>query len=192
MNPQTALIIVAAIAALAIGGLAYVLVSRRRSQHLKERFGPEYDRTLELKGDARKAEAHLLERERRVEKLHIRPVPAELKDRFQRSWQHVQARFVDEPGAAVAEAHALVKKVMESRGYPMGSFDQRAADISVDYPHVVSNYRAAHELALKRERGDATTEDLRQAFVHYRELFAELLDVRAPVPVAEPVEVSRG
>ena len=190
MDQQTLLIVVAAIAVLAIGALAYVLVSRRRSLHLKERFGPEYDRTVEVAGDPRKAEANLLERERRVEKLHIKPVPAELKDRFARSWQHVQARFVDEPAAAVAEADALVKKVMESRGYPMGSFEQRAADISVDYPHVVSNYRAARELAVKSGRGEASTEDLRQAFVHYRALFTELLDVHAAVP--EPVEVGRG
>jgi hypothetical protein len=187
MDNQTALIVVGAIAVLAIGALVYVLLQRQKSAHLQNRFGPEYDREVAATGDARKAEARLEERERRVEKLRIRPVPPELAERYARSWQHVQARFVDEPGAAVAEADALVRKVMESRGYPMGSFEQRAADISVDHPHVVSNYRAAHDIALRRDKDGASTEDLRQAMVHYRALFSELLE-----PVREPVEVHRG
>ncbi len=186
MNQTTALIIVGAIAVIVIVALIAVLLTRRRSAHLKERFGPEYQREIAASGNARKAEAHLERREKRVEKLHIRPVPPELRERFGNSWRQVQARFVDEPGAAVMEADGLVRKVMESRGYPMGSFEQRAADLSVDHPRVVENYRAAHGIAVKRERGDASTEDLRQAFVHYRALFEELLE--AP----EPVEVHRG
>jgi len=186
MDSQTALIVMGAIAALAIGALASVLLSRKRSRHLQDRFGPEYEREVERAGSPREAEARLEKLERRVEKLHLRPVPPELADRFARSWQHVQARFVDEPGAAVSEADALVRKVMESRGYPMGDFEQRAADVSVDHPHVVSNYRIAHEIALKRRAGSASTEELRQAMVHYRSLLTDLLQ-----GVAEPVEVSR-
>ncbi|HKC25091.1 MAG TPA: hypothetical protein VKF32_10140 [Thermoanaerobaculia bacterium] len=188
MNNQVVLIVVAAIAVLAIAGLAYVLLARRRREHLHKRFGPEYEHEVAAVGNAKKAEARLEEREKRVEKLRIRPVPPEMADRFARSWQQVQARFVDEPGAAVSEADALVRKVMETRGYPVGTFEQNAADISVDHPLVVSNYRAAHEIALKRDRGEASTEELRQAFVHYRALFSELIEVRVP----EPVEVHRG
>jgi hypothetical protein len=187
VDNQTALIIVAAIALVAIVGLAYVLMTRRKREHLQTRFGPEYEREVALAGDTRKAEALLEEREKRVEKLRVRPVPPEMADRFQRSWQHVQARFVDEPGAAVSEADALVRKVMETRGYPVGSFEQRAADVSVDHPGVVANYRAAHDIAVRRDRGEASTEDLRQAMVHYRALFSELLE-----PVMEPAEVHRG
>jgi len=183
MNSQAALIVVAAIAVLAIGALIYVLLSRRKSEHLQRRFGPEYEHEVAQAGDARRAEARLEQREIRVEKLRIRPVPPELADRYARSWQHVQARFVDEPGAAVAEADALVRKVMESRGYPMGSFEQSAADVSVDHPLVVSNYRAAHEIAIKRDRNEASTEELRQAMVHYRALFTELLEVPEPAEV---------
>jgi hypothetical protein len=178
MDTQTALIVASAVALVAIAALVFVLASRKRSRHLKQRFGPEYEREVARAGDPRKAEARLENLEKRVEKLHIRPVPPELQDRFAKSWRAVQARFVDEPGAAVAEADALVKKVMEARGYPMGNFEQRAADISVDHPRVVSNYRAAREIALRRERNEASTEDLRQAFVHYRALFEELIEVR--------------
>lgn len=178
MNTQTVLI-VAALALVVIAAVVFALARRRRTAHLKERFGPEYERALAADGG--KAEALLAEREKRVEKLQIHPVPAELRERFVSSWQADQARFVDEPEAAVAEADALVQRVMEARGYPTGSVDQKGSDISVDHPAVMENYRAAHEVALKRERGEASTEDLRQAFVHYRALFDELLGVRQPL-----------
>jgi len=188
MDTQTALIVVAVVAVLAVAALVFVLVNvrKKRTVHLKQRFGPEYDHTVTAQGDSRKAEARLEEREKRVEKLNIKPVPPELRDRFANSWRNVQAHFVDEPGAAVVEADGLVRKVMESRGYPMGSFEQRADDVSVDHPHLMANYRAAHEIVLKKDRGEASTEDLRQAFVHYRALFEELLEV------PELLEVKRG
>ncbi len=163
------------VAVVAIAALVFVLARRRRTAHLKERFGAEYERTLTA--DGKDAEAHLAEREKRVEKLQIHAVPPEMRQSFASSWQADQARFVDEPEAAVAEADALVQRVMAARGYPTGSVEQRGSDISVDHPGVMQNYRAAHAFALKRERGEASTEDLRQAFVHYRALFDELLDV---------------
>lgn len=181
MDTQTTLIVLiiaVALAALAVVGLVFARATRsKRTERLKGRFGPEYDRVVTVQGSARKAEARLEELEKRVEKLHIRPVPPELHDRFMSSWRHVQARFVDEPGAAVGEADGLVRMLMGSRGYPMGTFEQREADVSVDHPHFVASYRAAHEIALRRERGEASTEDLRRAFLHYRELFNELLEV---------------
>ena len=181
MDTQTTLIVLTvavALAALVVVGLVFARSARsKRTEHLRERFGPEYDRVVAEHGSPRKAEARLEEREKRVDKLNIRPVPPELHDRFVSSWRQVQARFVDEPSAAVGEADGLVRMVMGSRGYPMGSFEQREADVSVDHPHVVASYRAAHEIALRRERGEASTEDLRRAFLHYRELFKELLEV---------------
>ena len=168
-------VVVVALGVVVIGAVAFALSRRRRTAHLKERFGPEYARTLAADGG--KAEAHLAELEKRVEKLQIHPVPPELREGFANSWRADQARFVDEPEAAVAEADALVQRVMEARGYPMGTVEQRASDISVDHPGIMQNYRAAHDLELKRERGEASTEDLRQAFVHYRALFDELLEV---------------
>ena len=188
MDTQTALILAAAVALLAVTALVVVLVNvrRKRTVHLKQRFGPEYDHAVAAQGGSRKAEARLEEREKRVEKLNIKPVPPELRERFASSWRNVQARFVDEPGAAVLEADGLVRKVMESRGYPVGSFEQGAEDVSVDHPHLMANYRAAHEIARKKDRGEASTEDLRQAFVHYRALFEELLEV------PELLEMKRG
>lgn len=177
MDTQTTLIaVILVVAAAALVVTAHIYFGARRTERLKERFGPEYDHAVAAQGSPRKAEARLEEREKRVEKLAIHPVPPELHDRFASSWRHVQARFVDEPGAAVLEADGLVRKVMLSRGYPMGTFEQREADISVDHPHVVASYRAAHEIALKRQRGEASTEELRQAFLHYRELFDDLLE----------------
>jgi hypothetical protein len=183
VDTNTILIVVSLLVVAALIAVAYAVVSKKKTRHLKERFGPEYERLAEAEGN-RKAEADLAAREKRVEKLQIKPVPPELRERFARSWQNVQARFVDEPGAAVSEADALVRKVMESRGYPMSTFDQAAADISVHHPVVVENYRLAHDLALKREQGKATTEDLRQAFIHYRSLFEELLEAEELVEVA--------
>jgi hypothetical protein len=174
MNNQTALL-AAAVGVVVIAAFVFALARRRRTAHLKERFGSEYERMVAA--DGKSAEANLAEREKRVDGLQIHPVPPELREGFANAWSADQARFVDEPEAAVAEADALVQKVMEARGYPTGSVDQRGSDISVDHPGVMESYRAAHELALKRERGEASTEDLRQAFVHYRALFDELLEV---------------
>jgi len=131
---------------------------------------------LKSEGNVRRAEAALAARAKRVEALHIRPLVPEDASRFSASWRGVQARFVDDPKGAVTEADRLVGEVMAARGYPLGEFEQRVADISVDHPDVVMNYRAAREIALLHGRGQATTEDLRQAMVHYRALFKDLLE----------------
>ena len=167
-----ALIIVAAIAAAAILGWLYA--TKRHTGRLRERFGPEYDAALSEAGDRRRAEAELDARVRRIQQLHIRHLEQDESGRFAERWRSVQARFVDDPCGAVAQANTLVKEVMQARGYPIGDFDQRAADISVDYPRVVENYRAAREIAQRSEA--ASTDELRTAFMHYRRLFEELLE----------------
>lgn len=154
---------------------AALLMRRNRSQRLADRFGPEYDRTVQSTGSRSRAEAELAAREKRREKLEIQPLAAAEAQRFRMEWDRVQARFVDNPRSAVSEADLLVRDVMMRRGYPMGDFDARAADLSVDHPLVVEHYRAAHAIALRDAQGEADTEGLRQAFVHYRVLFDELL-----------------
>jgi len=175
----TAWIIVAivVVAALVIGGVLWS--RRRRSEHLKDRFGREYDRTVEATGDRSTAEADLADREKRVEKLDIRPLTAEERRDFGRRWDEVQARFVDDPPRAVAFADALLGEVMKARGYPVSDFDQRAGDISVDHPVVGEHYHKAHDIAVRHERGEASTEDLRQAMIHYRALFDNLVGAQA-------------
>jgi len=180
-NSQIIIIVVAVIAGLAIVAAAWMYMQKRRTEQLRSRFGPEYDRVIETGGDRRQAESMLEERQKRIEKLDIRPLTNEDRQRFQQAWTREQARFVDDPKGAVAEADRLIGEVMRARGYPVGDFDQRAADISVDHPMVVENYRAAHEIALRDRRGEASTEHLRKALVHYRELFEELLENRAAV-----------
>jgi len=156
--------------------LAALLMRSRRSQRLQEDFGPEYHRAIEERGDRREAEAELAERRERRAQLDIRPLEPGARDRYAERWQAAQRRFVDEPAQAVGEADALVSAVMSERGYPVSDeFDQRAADISVDHPVVVEHYRAAHAISLRATAGDAGTEDLRQAMVHFRALFDELL-----------------
>ena len=157
-----------------------MLVRKRRSENLRKHFGPEYDRVLKQEGDPRKAEGVLEFREKRREKFKIRPLSAADKSSFAVRWNEVQSRFVDDPRGSVTVADGLVTEVMQARGYPIGEFDQRAADISVDHPVVVENYRSAHEIALRHGAGKASTEDLRQAMVHYRVLFQELLEERQP------------
>jgi len=164
------------IAIVLIGAIAWIMLSRRRSQKLRERFGPEYERTIRNEGNIRKAEATLEARAKRVAKLHIRPLNLTDAQRFDGAWRGVQARFVDDPRGAVTEADRLVGEVMAARGYPVGDFEQRVADVSVDHPDVVMNYRAAREIAQQHAAGKATTEDLRQAMVHYRALFRDLLE----------------
>ena len=154
---------------------------RQRRAHLLARFGPEYERTVHDVGNARRAEAELSQREKRVSSYHIRELTAEERDRFSKAWRAVQAKFVDDPPAAVTEADLLVTEVMTTRGYPMSDFDRRAEDLTVDHPDVVENYRQARDIAARHSRNQASTEDLRQAVVHYRGLFAELLDEPHPV-----------
>ena len=182
---STAWIVVAGIvvALLVVGA---ILWSRsRRSEHLKDRFGREYDRTVEAKGGKAEAEAELAEREKRVEKLDIRSLDAGERREFVKRWDDVQARFVDDPPRAVAFADALLGDVMKARGYPVSDFDQRAGDISVDHPVVVEHYRKAHEIAVRHQRGEASTEDLRLAMIHYRALFDNLIGAQGPGAGAE-------
>jgi hypothetical protein len=184
MNQTLAIAIVAILVNVAVA--AMLAARRRRSQHLKEHFGPEYERAVEDTGSPSKAEAQLAEREKRVEKLNIRPLDRIERDDFLSRWSEVQARFVDDPPRSVAFADALLGEVMKARGYPVSDFDQRAGDISVEHPRVVSHYRTAHEIAVRHERGEASTEDLRQAMIHYRALFEELVGTEETASSREP------
>jgi hypothetical protein len=167
-------IVVLAVIAAAVLGWTYM--QRQRRTRLRERFGPEYDRALRETGNAEKATAVLEDRVRRVQRLKLHTLSREQADAFGREWKRVQAMFVDEPGAAVGAADRLVAEVMTARGYPMEDFDARAADLSVDHPRVVENYRIARSFAVRGTRGEVGTEELRQAVVNYRALFDDLLD----------------
>jgi hypothetical protein len=167
-------IVAVLVIALVVAGL--VIARQRRSQRLQEGFGPEYGRTLAEKGDRRAAESELLERRERRQKLEVRELDPESRERYAERWRGAQRTFVDQPGAAVAEADRLVTEVMHERGYPVEEdFERRAADVSVDHPVVVESYRAAHGISVRAARNEADTEDLRQALVHFRALFDELL-----------------
>ena len=172
----TTVVIVAIVVAVAAVALAWMYTERRRRDHLRTRFGPEYQRAVQDLGNAQKAEAALQEREKRVASYHIHELSAEERSRFSEAWRRVQARFVDDPAGAVTEADLLVTEVMTVRGYPMSDFDRRAEDLTVDHPNVVHHYRQARDIASRHSRKSATTEDLRQALVHYRALFADLLE----------------
>ena len=174
MNTQA--LIVAVIAAIAVALLALWFVQSRRRAHLRTRFGPEYDRAIRETGNVNKAETILSDRERRIEKLQLRALSAEEAGRFSTTWRAIQARFVDDPKGALIDGDALITEVMTVRGYPMTNWDQRVADISVDHPRVVDTYRTGHEIVIRHDRGDASTEDLRRAMIAYRELFAELVE----------------
>jgi hypothetical protein len=178
MQDNTTLIVVVAVAVLAALAVAWMVMQQRRRAHLKDRFGPEYDQALRQHSDARAAERELLQRERRVAGLDIKPLTRDDAARLTEAWRRIQARFVDDPKGAVVDADRLVDEVMRTRGYPVADFEQRAADISVDHPRVVSNYRSARIIAGRNVRGETNTEELRQALVHYRELFADLLEIR--------------
>lgn len=174
MDPK--IIIAIVIVALILIGIVLMMVRRRERERLRQNFGPEYEHQVREAGGSRaKAEAELLKREKRVEKLDIHPLPTAQREAFAADWQQVQARFVDDPERSIALADALVADVMKARGYPVDDFEQRAADISVEHPGLVENYRAAHDIAARRAQGKADTEDLRAAFIGYRSLFEELL-----------------
>jgi hypothetical protein len=169
-------VVIAIVALVVIGVLVWFAMNKRRSGQLREVFGPEYDRTVEESEGRSAAESELLERQKRVEEFDIRPLDPAERTRFAGRWSAVQSRFVDDPKSALGEADELVTEVMSERGYPMDDFDQRAADVSVDHPRVVEDYRAAHGISERVGSNDATTEDMRQALVHYRALFSELLE----------------
>jgi hypothetical protein len=175
MTTPTAIVVLAAFVLFALIMWAYVR-KRERATYM-DRFGPEYER-LERERGRQGAASELRDRSRRVEHLSIRALEPTERTRFADQWRQQQARFVDDPNGAVTEADRLVADVMRTRGYPVGDFDQRAADISVDHPRVVENYRAAHDLAVRQQRGQASAEDLRGAMIYYRALFEELLEQR--------------
>lgn len=177
---------------LLIGGVVvWMLISRRqRSERLQDDFGPEYERTVQSLGDERKAQTELVERQKHVNDLDIRPLSDVERKRYLVDWTAVQSKFVDEPGDAIVQADHLIMEVMQLRAYPVSDFEQRAADVSVSYPALVSNYRAAREIALKNEQQQATTEELRKAMIDYRSLFEELVGTE-PALVTPLVEEKR-
>jgi hypothetical protein len=172
-------VIVIAVVALVVIALIVWAFNRRRTAKLRAQFGPEYDRTLGAVGSRSAAENRLAARSERVHKLVIRSLNSIERARYIEEWGRVQAHFVDAPAGAVTEADQLLGDVMAACGYPIGDFEQRAADISVDHPVVTQNYRAAHDIALRRASGRATTEELRRAMIHYRALFEELVEMPA-------------
>jgi len=174
-NSTWLIVAIAVVIAAVVIALAWMAQQRRRRVHLRERFGPEYDRTVHAVGTTGRAEAVLAEREKRVAEYHIRALDPAERTRFADAWTRIQAKFVDEPGAAVTEADRLVTEVMTARGYPMADFDRRAEDLTVEHANVVHHYHAAREIAARHARNAASTEELRQALVHYRELFKDLL-----------------
>jgi LPXTG-motif cell wall-anchored protein len=192
INTQTWIILVGVVVLALIAFAAWFFYKKKQSHRLQQRFGPEYGRTVDELGTQTKAESELKAREKRVERLNIVPLAPSEAARFSQAWKVLQGRFVDNPKGVVVEADKLVRELMQKRGYPMGDFERRAADISVDHPAVVDHYRAAQAIAVRDERGEADTEELRKAVVHYRTLFDELLEVgeakRAVMP-AKQMEV---
>jgi hypothetical protein len=184
IETQTWMMLAAVVAVILVALGSWFYIRRKQSlkqtHKLQERFGPEYDRTVSQYGSQTKGESELKAREKRVERLDIVPLAPSEAVKFSEAWGSLQNRFVDNPARTVTEAEQLVRELMEKRGYPMGDFERRADDISVDHPGVVANYRSAQAIALRDQRGTADTEDLRKAVVHYRALFDELLEVRKP------------
>ena len=177
MDPKFLMLAGVVIIVIVVVAWMYARKRRNTTAALRKKFGPEYDRAVLVHGTGRKAEAKLEDREKRAEKFNLRDLDPGEHERFLKRWESVQSRFVDSPKGAVAEADDLVSSLMKARGYPVSDFDQRAADISVDHPRVVENYRSAHEIALRVGKDAATTEDLRTAMIHYRSLFEELMQV---------------
>jgi len=185
LNPVIPILIVCLV--LAIGISLWMYMQKRRTQNLRSKFGPEYDKAIGEHRDRGHAESELQQRVKRVAKFNIQPLKAEDRSRYQSDWLREQSRFVDDPRAAVHHADTLVQDVMQRRGYPVSDFDQNAIDLSVDHPRVVENYRIAHEIALRDNQGPDSTEDLRKAMVSYRALFEDLLDQT----VDKPEEVAK-
>jgi len=178
MDPKLIALAAAVVGVIVVAVARYMRKRKKTTAELRDRFGPEYDRAVRQHGSERKAEAKLTDRETRVEMLKIRDLDLTERERYLAQWKAVQSRFVDYPKGAVTEADELVCSLMQTRGYPVTDFDQRAADISVDHPRVVENYRSAHTVALRLGRGEASTEELRTAMIHYRSLFDELVQAQ--------------
>ena len=175
MDTMTSVIVLSVILIAAVGIAAVIFLKKRKTKKLRTRFGPEYARAVQESGGRRQGEAGLQEREKRVEGFAIRPLEPTDRERYIASWHKVQAQFVDDPKSSVTEADRLLGEVMSTRGYSVSDFEQRSADISVNHPLLVGNYRTAHEIAVRHASGQASTEDLRQAMIHYRALFDELV-----------------
>ena len=180
MDPKLIAGVVVVILVIVVAVALYVRKRKKTTAGLRDRFGPEYQRAVQTHGTERRAEAKLVDREKRVEKFKLRDLDPTERERFSGQWNSVQSRFVDYPKGAVTEADELVSSLMQTRGYPVTNFDQAAADISVDHPRVVDNYRSAHEIALRLRKGEASTEDLRTAMIQYRSLFEELVQLQTP------------
>lgn len=181
MAPLTTMELVLAIFVLVLAAATFAFWLRaRRLTHAKRRFGPEFERTLHRTGDEDSAETLLHEREQRVAKFAIKPLSERQRKRFIGDWNSIQAEFVDDPHTAVRDADELLSDVMQVRGYPMSDFDQRAADLSVDHPDVVENYRRGHVIVARHQNGEAGTEELRQAMIHFRALFDDLVNEPGP------------
>jgi hypothetical protein len=176
MSTTSVTVLIVAIVVVVAAVAILVWLQRRRSNLLRGRFGPEYQRAVDEYGSRTRAEKALERRAERTEKYRVRPLTHEEQQRFSDAWRRTQARFVDDPALAIREADEIIGDVMRTRGYPMAQFDRRAEDLSVDHPNVVRNYRAAHDIAVAEQQGRADTEDLRRAMVYYRELFEELLE----------------
>lgn len=191
MDDTTIAILITLAGALILLGLGWYLVTRSRSRDLKDSFGPEYDRIVSKSGRS-EGEKLLDQRRKRVAEYDLRPLPPDDRVRYVRRWDEVQARFVDDPNAAIGDAQHLVDEVMEARGYPVGDIQRQQEDISVENPAVVGHYRQVREIARRNDAGDASTEDLRLAMQHYRALFESLLDAggaRAGRPREEEAHV---
>jgi FtsZ-interacting cell division protein ZipA len=173
-------IVIAVAIVVAVLLVVWAATRTRRTKHLHEQFGSEYDRVAADAPTKRDAESELLERQRRREQFDIRPLSNDERDVYRSRWLAIQAEFVDDPSASVAKADSLIQSVMRARGYPVDDFDTRAGDLSVDHPDVVENYRAGHGIAVAHERGKAGTEELRKSVQHYRALFEELVEAREP------------
>lgn len=185
--PTNTVIFAVLLIAVVLAVVAWLIIQRQRSMRLKRRFGPEYDLTVSEFRSQGKAEAELLEREKRVARFEIVPLTPGDAFRFSQAWNALQGRFIDNPKGAVAEADQLVRELMTKRGYPMGDFERLAADISVDHPTVVAAYRAAQSIAARDARGEVDTEELRKAVIYYRTLFDELLGIAPNKTAAAPV-----
>jgi uncharacterized membrane protein len=188
MNTQTWIILGVAAVIVLIALAAYLLYQKKQSRRLQERFGPEYGRAVKELGSRTKAESELLTRQKRVEHFNIVPLAPAEAARFGQAWKALQINFVDNPKGVVVQADELVRDLLLKRGYPMGDFERSAADISVDHPAVVANYRAAQIIAARNQRGEADTEELRKAVVHYRALFDELLETTEGKQPVVPVK----
>jgi len=187
--PSWAWVLIGVAVVVVLAAAVWQALARRRTGRLQNRFGPEYDRQVADADSRRAAEAELQAREERRQRLEITPLSRAARDRYLQTWQVVQAQFVDDPRGAVAAADRLIQSVMTERGYPVEDFDQRAADVSVDHPQVVENYREGHRLARASADGSDSTEHLRQAMRHYRALFDELVEPASDEPTGrDPVD----